>query len=220
MRLDYQALREAVDRERARVAATGLTRFALLADNGIGWVIADLALYLERLINVPLPAYFTDAQLLHVLDDAGVEALLTGDPARAQALLPHWFDAGTVGPAGLALRLRPRGAITALPVPLGTRQGHLHIGQYRCAERGLPRCRADRDGRAVARRCDAIAGDPAAPGHPAVADPARESGRRLRAARDRRDVRRTAGVDDGHGLRSAGCRPTAWLHRHGEARRA
>ena len=120
MRLNYRALREAVARERAWLAATGLTRFALLADNGIGWVIADLALYFERLINVPVPACFTDAQLLHVLDDADVEALLTCNPARAQALLPHWFDAGTVGPAGLALRLRPRDAITASPVPLGT----------------------------------------------------------------------------------------------------
>ena len=47
--------------------ADAQARHALLADNGVGWAIADLALHAMRALNVPLPAYFTDAQVAHVI---------------------------------------------------------------------------------------------------------------------------------------------------------
>src|SRR6185436_12426161 len=105
---------------RRSLAAIPARRFALLADNGVGWVVADLALHLERLPNVPLPAFFTDAQLRHVLDDSGIDALLTDDPQRAVRLLPHWVDGGTLQAAGLDVRLRPDRDSERASLPTGT----------------------------------------------------------------------------------------------------
>jgi long-chain acyl-CoA synthetase len=67
------------------------TRFAVLADNGIPWVLADLALGASGQLNVPIPRYFTTRQLRHVLSDAGVDVLLTDDPARLTREHPEWL---------------------------------------------------------------------------------------------------------------------------------
>lgn len=95
-------------------------RHALLADNGIGWAIADLALHRMRALNVPLPAYFTDAQVAHALDDAGIERVLTDEPARVLSLLPGFGHAGDSPQTGLALLQRPRTAVSRTPLPSGT----------------------------------------------------------------------------------------------------
>jgi long-subunit acyl-CoA synthetase (AMP-forming) len=78
-------------------------RFALLADNGIGWAIADLALHARELPSVPLPGFFTPGQLQHALDDAGVDCLLTDDPRRVRDWLAGWHTVGASGRSGLAL---------------------------------------------------------------------------------------------------------------------
>ena len=105
----YGELLELIPAERRRCAALG-ERHALLADNGVAWAITDLALHLGRLVSVPLPGYFTDAQLTHLLDDAGIDCLHTDDPDRARRLLPGW-TAGEASPAtGLAcFQRRPDG---------------------------------------------------------------------------------------------------------------
>ena len=96
------------------------TRHALLADNGIGWAIADLALLAMRALNVPLPAYFTDAQVAHALVDAGIDLVLTDEPARVLALLPGFGAIGESPRTGLvALRRTPAGAPRP-PLPPGT----------------------------------------------------------------------------------------------------
>jgi long-subunit acyl-CoA synthetase (AMP-forming) len=66
------------------------SRVAILADNGSGWVISDLALLARGALNVPLPGYFTAAQLTHALDDASIDAVLTDDPQRVLALGMQW----------------------------------------------------------------------------------------------------------------------------------
>lgn len=93
------------------------TRHALLADNGVGWAIADLALHRWQLLNVPLPGYFTPAQLRHALDDAGVELMLTDDPDRVLSLGSR-FERVDVSPRSGLIALRRRldpAAIAALP---------------------------------------------------------------------------------------------------------
>ncbi len=93
------------------------TRHALLADNGVGWAIADLALHRWRLLNVPLPGYFTPAQLRHALDDAGVELVLTDEPERVLGLEAH-FDRVDASPRSGLVALRRRldpAVIAALP---------------------------------------------------------------------------------------------------------
>jgi long-chain acyl-CoA synthetase len=100
--------------------AEGGERFALLADNGIGWAVADLALHLRQLIAVPLPGYFTSQQILHVVDDAGVDCLLTDDPDRVRVLLAGWRDNGVSARSGLTMFCRRLDPGSRVPLPPGT----------------------------------------------------------------------------------------------------
>ena len=101
----YGALREMLERELDWLVAGMSERFALLADNGVAWAVADLALHVGGLFSVPLPGSFTDALVVHALDDAGVDTLLTDDVPRAQAKLPGWRLDGA-GPGSGLFRFR------------------------------------------------------------------------------------------------------------------
>ncbi len=59
---------------------------AVLADNGPDWVIADLAALRAGIPHVPLPTFFSAAQLAHVLDETGADTMLTDQPERIAAL--------------------------------------------------------------------------------------------------------------------------------------
>ncbi len=116
------ALAEAVRRAAAALRARGVRVLATRADNGPDWAIADLAAWQAGVVHVPLPAFFTGAQLAHVLDAAGVDAIAapqgagepwdgTGLRLERRAAASVRFPAGTVkvsftsGSTG-----RPRGA--------------------------------------------------------------------------------------------------------------
>jgi long-chain acyl-CoA synthetase len=118
-RVDYERLDELVEEEADWLTASG-ERFALLADNGLGWVIADLALHRQALPSVPLPGFFTPSQIRHALDDAGIDGLLTDDPSRMRGMLPGWRTAGVSGRTGLALFRRQLDASTRPLLPPGT----------------------------------------------------------------------------------------------------
>jgi long-subunit acyl-CoA synthetase (AMP-forming) len=116
------ALCEAVTAEQHWLAATaaGDARFAVLADNGIPWAIADLALHGSRRVNVPLPGYFTTAQLVHALDSASIDVLLTDAPQRCLQSLPGWQPAGTAAASGMAALQRREPLRTHVALPAGT----------------------------------------------------------------------------------------------------
>ncbi|MBT3536474.1 MAG: AMP-binding protein [Rhodospirillaceae bacterium] len=63
-------------------------RVGLLAPNGIDWIVADLAMWANGRTLVPLPEFFADGQLAHILSDGGIDAVLTTEEraARVQAL--------------------------------------------------------------------------------------------------------------------------------------
>jgi long-subunit acyl-CoA synthetase (AMP-forming) len=91
-------------------------RFALLAGNGCSWAIADLALHAQRLLNVPVPPHFTPAQVTHVLDDAGIDVVLTDDPGRVVSGRPDFHVLGPSPQTGLwALRRKLDAATRAVP---------------------------------------------------------------------------------------------------------
>jgi len=115
----YHELGARVAEERDWLAASG-ERFALLADNGIGWAIADLALHTRELPCVPLPGFFTAGQMQHALDDAGVDCLLTDDPRRARELSDDWRTVGVSGRSGLALFRRRLDPAARPTLPQGT----------------------------------------------------------------------------------------------------
>ena len=118
--VSYGALRASVDEETAWLASTGGQRFATMADNGIPWVVTDLALHFGRTPSVPLPSYFTDAQLQHALDDAGIDSVLTDDSARLTNLSSGWSRAGESPCTGLALFRRSLAAAALTELPPGT----------------------------------------------------------------------------------------------------
>lgn len=124
--LSYAGLHAAVqalaEELRACAGSMPLT-VGLLADNGAAWALADLAALAAGLRLVPLPPFFSPAQLAHALQSAGAAAVMV-DPALPQAaLLPP--------ASGRALRSLPAGAgclewrplaETSVDLPPGTRK--------------------------------------------------------------------------------------------------
>jgi long-subunit acyl-CoA synthetase (AMP-forming) len=88
---------------------------AILADNGPVWAIADLAALSAGVPQVPLPAFFSAAQLAHVIEQAGVDAVLTDQPGRIDALAAGFVHLGDW--QGLAWMVRTAPAIA---LPAGT----------------------------------------------------------------------------------------------------
>jgi long-subunit acyl-CoA synthetase (AMP-forming) len=116
----YGALPSLLHAELEWLRASGAERFALVADNGIPWALADLALHVGGLFAVPLPGSFTPAQMTHALDDAGVDATLTDDAAHAGALLAGWHHAGCAPVSGLHLFRRSLEAAARAAAAEGT----------------------------------------------------------------------------------------------------
>src|ERR1700675_4512680 len=58
----------------------------IYAPNGLGWVIAQLACAFAGKIVVPLPTFFSPAQLGHVVRDASVELILASEETAALAV--------------------------------------------------------------------------------------------------------------------------------------
>ena len=54
----------------------------ILLGNGIEWVICDLALLNTSTCNVPLPVFFSNEQIHHVIQDAGIKQIITDNPKR------------------------------------------------------------------------------------------------------------------------------------------
>ena len=75
-----EALKGRLLRDEVRVLCTRL-------DNGLDWIVADLAALAGGIVHVPVPHFFSDAQRQHVLAAAGADGpvLLRIDPAAAAA---------------------------------------------------------------------------------------------------------------------------------------
>lgn len=75
-RLTYAELLGAVAARGRHLRALGAHRVALALDNGIDWVLWDLAALHAGLVCVPLPSFFSAEQQRHVLDSAGIDCLI------------------------------------------------------------------------------------------------------------------------------------------------
>jgi len=58
-----------------------IRHLALHADNGLNWLITDFACQKSQICLLPLPTFFSIAQLKHALRDSPVEAIITSNPA-------------------------------------------------------------------------------------------------------------------------------------------
>ena len=97
-------------------ATPRIAALALLADNGIDWVVLDRAAAAARIPLVPLPPFFTPAQIAHALAASGADALVAAGPVAGDAL---GFGEG-VPLTGTGLALQRREVREAAPLPPGT----------------------------------------------------------------------------------------------------
>ena len=79
--LSHAQLRDAVQDRMELLATLGARRVALALDNGLDWVLWDLALLFSGRVCVPLPGFFSAAQQRHVLDSSGIDTLIVAGPA-------------------------------------------------------------------------------------------------------------------------------------------
>ena len=81
--INYGELAATVGRVASRLAGRVV---GLLAHNGPTWIAVDLALQERGVCCVPLPPFFSDAQISHVIADAGIDLILTDHPARVETI--------------------------------------------------------------------------------------------------------------------------------------
>jgi long-subunit acyl-CoA synthetase (AMP-forming) len=118
--ITYGQLGSMVQSEAALLRETGGLRFGLLAENGCDWAVADLALHHLHRMNVPLPAYFTPAQMRHALDEAGIDTLITDRRTEVMERWPEFSIVGTMASCGLAILRRAVDPAQRRAVPVGT----------------------------------------------------------------------------------------------------
>ena len=97
------------------LAAAGAQRIASRLDNGATWLALDLAIRERDVVHVPLPTFFSPAQVAHALTSSGADALIV--PAGAP--LPDAFADCPAQPLGEELTLL-RLAPTPIALPAGT----------------------------------------------------------------------------------------------------
>jgi long-chain acyl-CoA synthetase len=115
LRLSYGELHRLVDQEQRWLRAHGVHRCALIAENGAGWIISDLALLGCEALNVPVSGSFTTAQTRHVLFDAAIESVLTEGAEQFVAAHPEFVRVAQSDRTGLVLLQRSRPAGEILP---------------------------------------------------------------------------------------------------------
>ena len=90
---------------------------ALCADNSPAWVIADLACLATHRCLVPMPTFFSTAQVLHALNDAGISHLFTDRPKE---FLELGFEIIPSEETFFGLTLMQRENVRAVALPEGT----------------------------------------------------------------------------------------------------
>lgn len=94
--LIYAAVALEVGRLSALLSQQEIKVVALLADNSCAWALWDLAAMQAKVTLVPLPGFFSDAQLCHIIQDACVDTVLSDQSERVSRLLPDEAARNTV----------------------------------------------------------------------------------------------------------------------------
>lgn len=68
---------------------------ALAIENSPAWVVIDLAAMANANPTVPLPAFFSAAQMQHAVQDAGASVLITDNPTHFSALFAGFIQASS-----------------------------------------------------------------------------------------------------------------------------
>lgn len=88
-------LMQAVDALAAKLLAHNVRTLAIVGDNTLAWVVADLAARAAKVTCVPLPGFFSSQQQVHVLESAGVSHIIGApgelESASSPILIPMGF---------------------------------------------------------------------------------------------------------------------------------
>lgn len=87
LQLSYEELRVEVEAFCATLSSASPKVIGLLMDNGPAWVVADLAALALSTPIIPLPAFFSHAQLEHAMRAAGVDTLVCDQADRVEEWL-------------------------------------------------------------------------------------------------------------------------------------
>lgn len=105
--LSYAGLADRVAVTASQFESRQVQRLGLMADNGLDWIVADLAALHAGVTLIPLPPFFTAAQLEFVVDAAGIDTLAMDELApRRPANAAGFRPAGSIGD-GLTMLVRP-----------------------------------------------------------------------------------------------------------------
>jgi len=110
-RIDCADLNHLVEQERRWLSSFGLRDCALVADNGSGWVVSDLALMACGAANAAIPINFTAEQVSYALHDSGVEFVLSESRMLPCAEHAGFAKAGFSDRTGLTLMYRRRACL-------------------------------------------------------------------------------------------------------------
>ncbi len=70
-----------------QLQARNIKILGLYADNGIDWIVADFVCQMAVITLLPLPGFFSNSQISHVLKSCKIDAILTDSPAIMEELL-------------------------------------------------------------------------------------------------------------------------------------
>ena len=121
--LTYAALNHAIASQASAWAELKQAdlRLALALENCPAWVVLDLAAIQCGMPNVPLPLFFSPAQWLHAMRDAGVNLLVTDQPQAFDALLADCIISRTQFELlGKSLTQYALKDLATTPLPVGT----------------------------------------------------------------------------------------------------
>ncbi len=102
-------------------AASSFTaqRVASMIDNSNAWAVVDLALLRNEAVSIPIPQFFTDGQVRHLIDDAAPDLIVTDQPQRI-AMLTGLTPTRSVAIAGRELFLFSPSPAAQHPLPPDT----------------------------------------------------------------------------------------------------
>ncbi|WP_448101463.1 AMP-binding protein [Luteibacter jiangsuensis] len=116
--LTYRHLNRAIVELGARI---GAERVAVMMDNGVAWAVVDLAIAACGAVSIPVPAFFSDGQIEHLLADAAPDLLITDRPDGGVASSRRLYHEAIVV-AGTELHLFSLEARNRRTLPSDTRK--------------------------------------------------------------------------------------------------
>ncbi|MGC8119824.1 AMP-binding protein [Marinobacter sp. VGCF2001] len=87
--LNYRQLHQAAASLAGQLRTLGVTRIGLCGDNTPAWVVADLACLMAGVVCVPVPVFFSKSQTEHLIQQAGLDALLFSAEAEQAETIGH-----------------------------------------------------------------------------------------------------------------------------------